>query len=415
MTSIKRNATLNPNAPAFFNLDLGLNTDAFSRLRISNPQTIFDSKQIADNQPLFWDDREVGTGTNSTYSANQSSTTISVGSAVGKRIRQTFRFFNYQSGKSQLILLTGVLGNPQTGITRRIGQFNDNNGFMFLSTPTTLAVGIRSFTTGTAVDTIVNQNAWNVDKLDGTGASRITINPSNTQIYFFDYQWLGVGAIRFGVVIDGKGIIVHQVNNANNLRFVYMTTPNLPLRFEIENDGTGSASTLTQICSTVITEGGRQETGVIRGLNRATDTLTTLNNANIYPLIGLRLKAAYIGAYVRYIEHEIICSSTSEYAWYVILKPTIVGTAPTWNDLTNSSVQYTFPTNATTLTGGVLLATGLGSDSNNVKLGSTGNIESDLSIGSAINGTVDEIFLATQRLTGTTETFYSSLNFSETI
>jgi hypothetical protein len=399
------------------NINIAQNKDAFARLRVSNPQTIFDSKQIGDNQPLFWDDEEVsGTGTSSTYNTNQASTTLSVGaSTAGKRIRQTFRKFNYQTGKSQLVLLTGVLGAPATGITRRIGQFDNNNGYMFISSPTSFAVGIRTFTSGVASDNIVNQSSFNLDKLDGTGTSGFTIDLSKTNIYFFDYQWLGVGAVRFGVVIDGKPVYCHQFNHANILTLVYTSTPNLPLRFEIENDGTGAASNLVHICSSVITEGGRADTGVIRGLNRADNSLTTNNDALIYPLIGLRLKAGYLGAFVRYIDHQIICTSTAEYAWYVILKPTITGTAPTWLDLTNSSIQYCFPTNTTTISDGIVLATGLGSDTVQNKAGVQALVQSELAIGADINDVPDEIYLGVQRIVGTTETFYSSINFSETI
>jgi hypothetical protein len=399
------------------NINIAQNKDAFARLRVSNPQTIFDSKQIGDNQPLFWDDEEVsGTGTSSTYNTNQASTTLSVGaSTAGKRIRQTFRKFNYQTGKSQLVLLTGVLGAPATGITRRIGQFDNNNGYMFISSPTSFAVGIRTFTSGVASDNIVNQSSFNLDKLDGTGTSGFTIDLSKTNIYFFDYQWLGVGAVRFGVVIDGKPVYCHQFNHANILTLVYTSTPNLPLRFEIENDGTGAASNLVHICSSVITEGGRADTGVIRGLNRADNSLTTNNDALIYPLIGLRLKAGYLGAFVRYIDHQIICTSTAEYAWYVILKPAITGTAPTWLNLTNSSIQYCFPTNATTISSGSILATGLGSDTVQNKAGVQALVQSELAIGADINDVPDEIYLGVQRIVGTTETFYSSINFSETI
>ena len=104
------------------------NVDAFARLRVSNPQTIFDSKQIADNQPLFWDDAEVsGAGTATLYNTNQASTTISVtANTAGKRVRQTRRWLNYQSGKSQLIIMTAVMsGNA----TKRIGQFTDDMEF----------------------------------------------------------------------------------------------------------------------------------------------------------------------------------------------------------------------------------------------------------------------------------------------
>ena len=399
---------------ADLNLNFNQNLDAFARLRVSNPQTLFDSKQIADKQPLFWDDQQTsGSGTTSTYNTNQSSTTLAVGaSTAGKRVRQTYASFNYQSGKSQLIVMTGIIGAPATGITRRLGQLNDNNGYFFISSPTAVGVGIRTYTSGAAVDNVIAQANWNLDRLDGTGASGLTLDPTRVQVFFFDYQWLGVGAVRFGFSIDGDPVYVHQFNHANVNSLVYTSTPNLPLRYEIENSGAGGAANMLHICASVITEGGRGQTGVVRGLNRTTNTLVTLNNDSIYPLIGIRLKAANLGAFLEYISHSIICTSVAESAWYLLLRPTVVGTTPTWIPETDSSVEYCFPTNATTLTGGYILNTGISSESNNIRVTSSG-FTTDILTGANIAGTRDEIYLATQRLTGTTETFYSAMNYRE--
>ena len=344
---------------ADLNLNFNQNLDAFARLRVSNPQTIFDSKQIADNQPLFWDDQQVsGAGTTSTYNTNQASTTLAVGaSTAGKRVRQTYAYFNYQTGKSQLIIMTGILGAPATGITRRLGQFNDNNGFFFISSPTAVGVGIRTYTSGSPVDNVVTQANWNLDKLDGTGASGLTLDPTKVQVFFFDYQWLGVGAVRFGFSINGEPVYVHQFNHANIDALVYTSTPNLPLRYEIENSGAGGAASLLHICASVITEGGRQESGVVQGLNRENTTLTTLNDADVYPLIGVRLKSSYLGAVIKYLNNNILCTSTADFAYYILLRPTVVGVAPTWISLANSAVEYCYPLNTTKLTGGVILET----------------------------------------------------------
>jgi hypothetical protein len=319
------------------------NMDAFYRMRVSNPKTIFDSKQVDNNQPLFWDDQETsGSGTGTSYNSDQASTTISVGNTtVGTRVRQTFRHFNYQPGKSQLIILTGIVGTAATGITRRLGLFNASNGIFFEQTSSGMGVVVRSNTSGSPVDTRVAQASWNIDVMDGTGASGITLGYTKTLIYFMDYEWLGVGTVRFGVYVNGLPYYVHAVHNSNINTLVYMSTPNLPLRYEISNDGTGAASSLVHICTTVITEGGRELTGIERALNRGTDVLTTLNNANIYPLIGLRLKTANLGAFIRILDYNIFCSSTSSYAYYVILSPTITGTALSWNSLTNSVLEYT--------------------------------------------------------------------------
>jgi hypothetical protein len=403
---------------ADLNINFNQNTDAFCRLRISNPETIFDSKQLGDSQPLFWDDKQVsGSGTTTTYLTNRSSTILGVGNlTAGKRVRQTFRHFNYQPGKSQLFMQTFTFDVKATGITRRVGQFNDKNGIFLEQTPTVTNVCLRSYATGVAVNRKIAQSDWNIDKLDGTGASGITLDESKSQIFFADYEWLGVGTVAYGFFINRMPIYVHYEHNSNINDGVYMTTPNLPLRYEIENDGTGAAANLEHICSTVIVEGGRQETGVLRGLNRGANSLTTLNDADIYPLIGIRLKATNLGALIRLLNPNIVCSSTAEYAWYIIQNPTITGTAVTWISLINSSIEYCYPTNATKITDGTgtVVDTGLGSDTAQNRSGIKKTIENDLLIGSYIDETPETVFLAVQRLVGTTETFLSSQTLSET-
>ena len=148
--------------------------DAFNRLRVANPITLFDSKQIHDNKPLFWDDQEVsGSGTSSTYNTNQASSTIAVSNlTAGKRVRQTRQRFNYQPGKSQLVMFTGNAVSMDTGITKEVGYFDDNNGLFFRITATDAAVVVRTNTSGSPVDTVVPRSSWNGDKLDGNGPSR---------------------------------------------------------------------------------------------------------------------------------------------------------------------------------------------------------------------------------------------------
>ena len=393
-----------------------LNLDAFARLRISNPKTIFDSKQIVDSQPLFWDDQQVsGASTTSTHNTNQASTTLAVGAVAGKRVRQTFRRFNYQPGKSQLFIQTFNLGLGGTGIKKRVGLFDDNNGVFLFQDATTLKVGLRTFTSGSAVDTEIAQSSWNVDKLDGTGVSGITLDQTTTLIFFADFEWLGVGTVRYGFFIDGVPYYCHAIHNSNINTLVYMSTPNLPLRYEIENDGTGVANSLVHICSTVITEGGRSDTGFPFGLNRANNPLITNNDALIYPLISLRLNPNNLGAFIKLLNFTINCTSSATYAYYLIVNPTVTGTALSFTNLTNSSIQYNIATtNATTISGGTTLLTDIATDTNNSQSGVKGLLDTDFALGSKIDGTQDIVCIGVQRLSGGAETFYGCLNFSET-
>lgn len=374
--------------------------DAFGRWRVSGPTTLFDSKQLYDNQPLLWDDSEVsGTGTSSSHSVATAATTIGVSaSTAGKRVRQTKMRMNYQPGKSQLVLMTTKLTSAATtGIDARVGLFDDDNGLYFRASGGVVYVGIRSSTSGSAVDTEVAQSSWNVDKLDGTGPSGITLDPTKCQILGVDYEWLGVGRVRFFIVSDsGDFVTCHVFKHANAVDNVYMSTPNLPLRYEIENDGTGGAVSLVHICSSVVSEGGQEPTGQIRYKSTAGTAVTASTENVIYAVVGLKLKAANVSATVDILETSIQIQTASEMGeWTLRLNPTVAGTF-TYGNETNSSLMSATGATANTVTGGTILAGGFGYSSASAG-GSSGatrsEIKNSIKLGAAIDGTVDEIVL----------------------
>jgi hypothetical protein len=391
--------------------------DAFGKLETSSPETIFDSKQIADKQPLFFDDQQVsGAGTSSTYNTNQASTTLAVSNlTAGKRVRQTFRWFNYQPGKSQLIMKTFKLETKKAGIKIKDGYFNDRNGIFFYTHADSYGVGVRTYTSGVAVDNLVPQSTWNIDKLDGTGInnpSGLNLADYQKALFFIDFEWLGVGIIATGFYFNRKKVYCNFYDTADTDPFVTMSNPCLPVRTEIENDGTGVAASTTHICSTVISEGGLKDTGFGFGISRGTNPIITLNNTNIYPLFAVRLNSNYLHATIKLLNFNINCTSTATYNWYLLLNPTVTGTALSFTQVANTSVDAQInTTNATTVSGGTVLLTGTASQTNESGI----NIVSatDFGMGSTIAGVSDVVVLAVQRATGTTETFYGSLNWRE--
>ena len=89
--------------------------DAFGRLRVSNPLTIFDSKNVMSKNTLF-DEALTGSG-GVTYTANKSTVNLNVTTVSGdKVIRQSKRVMSYQPGKSLLILNTFVMQTPEENI-----------------------------------------------------------------------------------------------------------------------------------------------------------------------------------------------------------------------------------------------------------------------------------------------------------
>lgn len=380
--------------------------DAFGRLRVSDPATVFDSKLLFDNHPLFWDDQEVsGSGTGSSYAADTSSVTLSVSAnTAGNRVRQTFRRFNYQPGKSQFIFITGTLGETGggTGITRLAGYGDDENGVFFVDKEGVVNVRKRSNATGTPVDTDVAQSDWNIDPLNGTGPSGITLDSTKSQILVFDLEWLGVGRVRCGFVIDGVIYYVHEFLHSNKTAGVYLTTPNLPIRFEIDNDGTGAASNLECICSQVMSEGGQEPLGVTRWVSSAGTALDMTTENQLYAILGIRLKSTHLGAEIDIQNVEVQLQSASDAAeWVLLFDPTIAG-SPSWSAITNSALERFTGATANTVSNGYevtggYVATGTAANGS----GSGGAIVSaNVKLGAAIDNTVQTIVLAARPIDG---------------
>lgn len=199
----------------------------------------------------------VDTGSNIEHLINEASILLTAGKISGDRaIRQTIRYHAYLPGKSQLINITFVFGTDVTDVRRRVGLFDDMNG-MYIEQNNGLFAVLRSFVTGSIVDTRIAQEDWNIDKLDGKGISGIIFDETKSQILVIDFQWLGVGRIRLGLSIDGMTHYFHEFLNANTLDTAYMGTPTLPIRYEIEAlAALNENATMKEICCAVTSEGG---------------------------------------------------------------------------------------------------------------------------------------------------------------
>lgn len=393
-------------------------TDAFGRMRTSEPSTLIDTKQLYDNLPLVYDDQEVsGSGTGSTHDTDAASSTMTVSNATaGKRVRQTFRRFNYQTGKSHLVFITVTLGAGVSGNVKEVGYGDDNNGIFLQLDGTTLIFTKRSSTSGSPIDSDFAQTLWNIDKLDGTGDSGITLDVTKSQILILDFEWLGVGIVRCGFVIDGIIYYAHAFLNANNIAGVYMSTPNLPIRYSIENTGSGAADSLEHICSTVISEGGQDRIGVVRSITRGSDDFSNAGDGDICPLVSIRLKSTHIGASIDLLKVSVLATAAADYEVVIMFNPTVAGTdAASWTNETNGALQYDISRdNTNTLSGGTILDSEFVSQSNSLG-GFSNSIESAQQLGSAIDGTVDEIVLAVRNLSGSNKNFYGSITTRQLI
>lgn len=317
-----------------------LTNDAFGRLRVSNPYTLFDSFYRYNDNSKF------NTYTSGTASAvpsgNAGLTDCSVGTASGDAVyRESSRVFSYQPGKSLQILTTFVMAPGKTNLRQRVGYFSTQNGVFLEQDGTTLRFRIRSYVTGSVQYDSVDQANWNVDPLDGSGVSTIDLDITKAQILFFDIEWLGVGSVRCGFVINGQFVLAHVFQHANIIESTYMTTACLPIRLEIENTGiTASSSLLKQICSTVISEGGYVLNGTPTSLGHALNAPYVLPSPNtLYPILTVRLKSDRSGAIVLPKGYSLGLSGNHNFSLELRIGGTTSG--GTWLSAgTNSSVEY---------------------------------------------------------------------------
>jgi hypothetical protein len=389
----------------------GTNVDAFGRLRTSAPYTIFDSQNryAIDNQ--F--DTSTATGGSTTYLPNESSVRMDVTTSSGSEVvRQTYRCMPYQPGKGLLCLATFVMNTAKTGLRQRVGYFGTQNGVFIQQADSTVSFVLRSYISGSVSDArAVNQADWNGDKLDGTGVSGFTLDLTKAQILWMDFEWLGVGSVRCGFIIDGQYIVCHTFENANDITSVYMTTAILPIRYEITNTAaTASASSMKQICSSVVSEGGYEQTS-IEHVARRTTTKTSIGTTFL-PLVSIRLASTALNAVVLPVKFNVMPTSTGDDFEVILAKNSTGLTSASWAAVAgDANVEQ--DTSATAMTVGTIVDIQYVKSTNQ----SSGTINQpaaynwDLQLGSSLTGTSDIYTLGIRVLSGSSGAAIGSLTF----
>lgn len=321
--------------------------DAFGRLRISQPYTLFDSHQHYQADQSFVSN--VANNGTITYIQNMSACNLMCSNVLGSfAARETKYVFTYQPGKSLLIMNSFVMAPNSDGLVQRVGYFDSTDG-IYVELSDQLYMVRRSNSLGTITNTRVAQSAWNNDRLDGFGPSGMTIDLTKSQIFWTDIEWLGVGSVRTGFILDGRYIICHIFNHANFLKYPYMTSAIGPVRYEITNTtGTAPASNLMQICSTVISEGGYdQQFSLHSNIAYFSQSMTL---GVWYPLMSIRMAPGYLDGVVqmRQVELVVTTSDTVQWALWSNVTSANLGSPVFGPHISSSTIQ--FNANATTFT-----------------------------------------------------------------
>lgn len=387
----------------------GTALDAFGRLRTTTPLTLFDSTNRYESDVHF--DTSTSTSGSITHLPNESTVRMDVTTASGSEVvRQTYKVFPYQPGKSLLVLATFVMNSPKTNLRQRVGYFSTQNGVFLQQNDSTVSFVLRSYTSGSVDESrAVTQANWNGDKLDGTGKSGLTLDLTKSQILFMDFEWLGVGSVRCGFVINGKFYIAHTFHNANLISTVYMTTATLPVRYEITNTGaTASASSLKQICSSVLSEGGYEQVAADSVIRRTTQ-LSSIGTTFL-PLLSIRLASDSLSSVIILNDLKVLPTTSQNYEVVLLKNPTLTGASYNTTDFLHVDYDVT----ATAVSGGTIIKQDYVTSTNQgtATLASADGYNFDLQIGVSLAGVSDVFTVAIRTVSGaTTGDAFGSLSF----
>lgn len=406
-----------------------VNLDAFRRQRVSQPFLIFEAnsyKSLINNNngsivnvenPFDVVNVTGGTTTHdNTAKKHVLATTTSNGSSTKF---QTRRYFRYQPGRGQSISMSLNFQNQQSNVTKEIGFFDEDDGIFFRVTSTDIFVVVRSSVSGSVVDTTYGRltsgsgGSWNGDLLNGLLDSAGTLDLTKVQLLSIDFQWLGIGIIKFYIDCNGKHVLIHMLNNANSISSIYSRSGSLPFTCKVTNTGSGTAGVMDFNCCSVVSDAGvalHQQSGVNNSGGNLGTTVSV--STSLTGVMAVRPKLTFNSdtnrSTIVLTDLSFVTTSLDDILIQVLLNPTITG--GTWVTPLNSAGEYN--ATMTSFSGGKLLyQTYISSRIAQVNLSDLLNNDIFLTVGAA-GTSQDSILIAALSVT-TTATVACAINWKE--
>jgi hypothetical protein len=154
-------------------------------------------------------------------------------------------------------------------------------------------VNITNTVVSKTIDSRYIQSSWNIDKMDGTGASLMNIDLTKMQMFYCDFTWYGAGAVRFGFKNNrGEVVYCHRIPNNNVNTEAYMRSGNLVGRYE-----TNTLTPYTYLTATLA--------------SGATASMS-VNDATAFPSAGTVVlsQAADTGGVIEYVSYTSKTATT---------------------------------------------------------------------------------------------------------
>jgi hypothetical protein len=314
---------------------------------------------------------EIVTGNaTSTYNPNRyvSMHVFDIGDRV---VRQTLDYFSSNSYKIKKCIFKVCMNTlkDSTGYRSRVGVFDDHDDKISLPDPGTgvtnsggaglffqlenniFSIGIRYGVSNNGNDIIINQDEWNVNKLNKD--SHLQFRRWD-KVQSFEISYNTIGLIEWSIFIDGIRVVLHRYSKVNHdLHIIHRF--DLPIRYEIEKiSNVSNSAEMRQFEESI---GIEQDGSIVNITNNSTTTgatlgfckqlsafsnkVYTINTSGDYiPLFSVRLKAEFNRNPIS--DYEIDGVSTDNcppFQIALIKNPTFIGAQPNWMDTTHT-IQY---------------------------------------------------------------------------
>lgn len=265
---------------------------------IADPRTAFGELQVSQMTPVAQLDFVYGIntvitsnvlyGSNATVTATNGLLKLTANAAAGGSMAAFYpkKFLKYRPGESTMTRMTGMFtsGAPNqslqlvgTGFLEPTSNvIIDGMGFGYQGS----VFGIHWFRNSS--NTFIPQSSWNSDKMDGTGASGFTIDPTKINIFEYKFQYLGGGNLFFFVIVPstGRWVLAHMIQNAGTLTSPVFRDPTMHAMWYSNCYTTSSIPVIVQGGSVgQFLEGERRFLGP-KGSFAGTPTSAVTNNTN---------------------------------------------------------------------------------------------------------------------------------------
>ena len=345
------------------------NFSAFSELLIVNP-----APRIQLQFPYSFINTDYATvtiatggtgfaGPTGTATANLVSlvTTTATGSSA---LLSSNRRLHYKPGQGSVCEFTAIYGAGIANNNQIVGIGNSSDGFFYGYNGTLFGILWRSSSSGSLVNTWISQANWNVDGMNGSGPSGITLNPQTGNLYKIQFAWLGFGVINFYIANpNGSGwILVHQIQYPNN--FINSSVLNASMQLYAQTINTAAAGSIQtlKVCSMAgMTEGFTDE---IEDVRNSISTITAQNTpapaTNPTNVLAIQNQTTFNGKtnQVRVLLDAISLLNTAgggnNARVDLYLNPTLSGTL-TYTPINTTGSVVQFSTTSVTVTSGKLL------------------------------------------------------------